>query len=114
MRRSSHRLAVCAAALVLTTSALGLAPTAFGDDWARDRIAVAQAVEELDPAIRAAVIVRASETPATPSVVVATPTLEEGFAWGAAAVGLGTGIAGMCVLFACVTLVRSHGRLRSV
>ena len=68
----------------------------------------------LDPAIRTAMIARASAAAATPAVDVLSPTGREEFAWGAAALGLGAGVAAMCVLLGCVTLVRSHGRLRSV
>jgi hypothetical protein len=35
------------------------------------------------------------------------------FAWGAAALGLAVGVAGMCLLLGLVTLVRHDGRLRS-
>ena len=35
------------------------------------------------------------------------------FAWGAAALGLAAGIAAMCALLACVSLVRHDGRLRN-
>ena len=45
---------------------------------------------------------------------VASPAGGEAFAWGAAALGLTVGIAAMCALLGCLTLVRSHGRLRSV
>lgn len=115
MRRSAHRLRMYSAALVLAaSSALGLAPAAFGDDWARDRAAVVGAIEDLDPAIRTAVVARTSESPATPPVVASAPAVDDGFAWGAAAIGLGVGVAAMCVVLGSVTLVRSHGRLRSV
>jgi hypothetical protein len=111
----SHALRVCATTIALTTIlALGLAPAALGDDWARERAAVARAVDGLDPAIRTAVAARSSEVATSPAVVVPTPpAVDEGFAWGAAALGLGAGIAGMCVLLGCVTLVRHDGRLRS-
>ena len=36
------------------------------------------------------------------------------FAWGAAALGLAAGVAAMCVLLGCGTLIRSPGRLRGV
>ena len=70
------------------------------------------ASDALDPAIRTAILARA---PATPPVVSLAPRAgDDDFAWGAAALGLGAGMAVMCVLLGCVTLVRSHGRLRSV
>lgn len=68
----------------------------------------------LDPAIRAAMIARASAAAGTPAADAPSPAPGEEFAWGAAALGLGAGVAAMCVLLGCVTLVRSHGRLRSV
>ena len=68
----------------------------------------------LDPAIRTAMLTRAASGPTTGPVVSAAPVGGDAFAWGAAALGLGAGIAAMCVLLGCVTLVRSHGRLRSV
>ena len=66
----------------------------------------------LDPAIRTAMLARASG-PTTGSVAVA-PVGGDAFAWDAAAIGLAAGVAAMCVVLGCVTLVRSHGRLRSV
>jgi len=68
----------------------------------------------LDPAIRTAMIARASAAVAPPALDAPSPAGGDEFAWGAAVLGLGAGIAAMCVLFGCVTLVRSHGRLRSV
>jgi Flp pilus assembly protein TadB len=68
----------------------------------------------LDPAIRTAMVARASAAAATASGVTAAQAGDDTFAWGAAALGLGAGVAAMCVLLACVTLARSHGRLRSV
>ena len=68
-RRSRHSRGYAATLAVVATLALGATPTASGDDWARDRAAVA---------------------------------------------GLVAGVAAMCVLLGCVTLVRSNGRLRSV
>ena len=68
----------------------------------------------LDPAIRTAMIARASAAAATAPADDPSPARGEEFAWGAAALGLGAGVAAMCVLLGCVTLVRSHGRLRSV
>jgi hypothetical protein len=114
LRRPS-RLATIAALVV--TLGLGVAPAALGDDWARDRVA-ADAVQGLDPAISTAIAARAAEPtrPVTSSPLVASVSATGGdeFAWRAAAIGLGAGIAAMCLLLGCVTLVRSHGRLRSV
>jgi hypothetical protein len=78
---------------------------------------VAPPVAKLDPAIRTAIAARAIEAPVTPPVAkpVAEPILasDDGFAWGAAALGLGFGVVGMSLVFGCVTLVRHDGRLRS-
>jgi hypothetical protein len=67
----------------------------------------------LDPAIRTAIAARVAELSPVPAVIASAPVARE-FAWGAALLGVGAGIAAMCVLLGCVTLVRSHGRLRSV
>lgn len=113
--RRQRRLA--ATASLVATLALGLAPVASGDDWARDRVA-ADAVQALDPAIRTAIAAGAADptrTATSPSLVATeSATAGDEFAWGAALVGLGAGIAAMSLLLGCVTLVRSHGRLRSV
>ena len=44
------------------------------------------------------------------TVPVAAPAGGAAFAWAAAALGLGAGIASMCVVLGCLTLVRNHGR----
>ncbi len=132
VRLPARRIA-CAAFLV--TFALGLVPTALADDWAGDRAdavairaldpvirtAIAAhsaspgtvAMEGVDPAIRAAVAVHATApaegTAASPFV---SPAGDR-FAWGAAALGLGAGIAAMCVVLVCVSLLRHGGRLRN-
>ena len=100
-----------AIAAVLGTLALALVPTALGDDWGRDR-GGAVAIQGLDPGIRTAIAAR-STVPAP--VAVTIPRLspsDDGFAWGAATLGLVTGIAAMCAVLACVSLVRHDGRLR--
>ncbi len=82
---------------------------------ARERAMVGRpATAGLDPAIRTAMVARASAAAGTASVVTAAQAGDDAFAWGAAALGLGAGVSAMCVLLACVTLARSHGRLRSV
>ena len=99
MHLSLRRLtSLTATVALLATLALGVAPAALGDDWARDR-AAGIALQQLDTAIRTA--------DAT------APSHDDGFAWGAALLGLGAGAIGMCVLLGCVTLVRHDGRLRS-
>ena len=109
--RRSRRIGAVVA--LVATLALPVAPTALGDDWARDHAAVA-AVQELDPAIRTAVAARGTPVvPVIPAAVASIPSAGEGFAWGAAALGLGAGIVATCALLGCVTLVRSDGRLRS-
>jgi hypothetical protein len=112
LARGQRRL-IAVAALVATL-ALGAAPAALGDDWARDRAATA-VVQDLDPAIRTAIAARAATAtvPTAPEVVPTSPAAGNGFAWGAAAVGLGVGIVATFVVLGCVTLVRSDGRLRS-
>ena len=84
---------------------------------APDRSRVPRTAYALDPAIRTAIAAHAIETPVAPPVVkpVAEPILasDDGFAWGAAALGLGFGVVGMSLVFGCVTLVRHDGRLRS-
>jgi len=113
-RRSRHSRCNAATLALVAMLALGVTPAAFGDDWARDRAADA-AVQQLDPAIRTAIVARTREVTATPAAAVSVPMADEDeFAWGAAVVGLAAGVAAMCALFGCVTLVRSHGRLRSV
>ena len=113
IRPLARRTAIAA---VLVTIALALVPTAFGDPWGRDH-ADAVARQGLDPAIRTAIAAR-STVPITarstvPAPVAATiPRLspaDDGFAWGAATLGLVTGIAAMCAVLVCVSLVRHDG-----
>jgi hypothetical protein len=69
--------------------------------------------EGLDPAVRAAIAARsAAPAPVSETLPRVSPP-DDGFAWGAAALGLATGIAAMCALLACVSLVRHDGRLRN-
>jgi hypothetical protein len=112
MHRSLRALTRTVAVVALVaTVAFGFASPASADDWARDEVA-AQALASLDPAIRTAIAQRAVDTTPTADTAVA-PQVADGFAWGAAALGLGTGIAAMCAVFGCVTLVRHDGRLRN-
>ncbi|HEX3291595.1 MAG TPA: hypothetical protein VHR46_09405 [Gaiella sp.] len=90
----------------------GFASVARADDWGREDVA-ARAQASLDPAIRTAIAARNLDASPAAAVELATPVAEEGFAWGAAALGLGVGIAAMCALITCVTLVRQDGRLRN-
>jgi len=46
------------------------------------------------------------------STATAVEPRDAGFSWGAAALGMGAGVAGMCVLLGSAALVRGHG-LRS-
>jgi hypothetical protein len=111
MTRSLLALGRLAATIALVaTMAVGFASVARADDWARDHVAT-QAFASLDPAIRTAINGRNLD--AAPPAAVSTPVGDEGFAWGAAALGVGTGVAAMCAVLACVTLVRHDGRLRS-
>lgn len=108
IRPLAYRTAVAA---VLVAIALALVPTAFADGWARDN-ADAVATQDLDPAIRTAIAARAPvSTPVAATIPRLTPS-DDGFAWGAAALGLGAGIAAMCAVLVCVTLVRHDGPLR--
>jgi hypothetical protein len=116
MNRSTRRFTRTPATLVLLAlTALAVPPVAGADDWARDR-ARAAAYQELDPAIRTAI---AAQTPSITTVSPTSPVASEpslaanGFAWGAAAIGVLVGIGAACLGLACVTLVRNDGRLRS-
>ena len=85
MQRSSHRLSGTATILALVaTLALGLVPTAaLGDDGgAQERAATARAIEELDPAIRAALIARTSKTPTAPAIVGVIPATSGSYSGG--------------------------------
>jgi hypothetical protein len=116
MNLVSHRLPRLATTLALVAAlAVAVAPAALADDWGRDR-AQAAALDELDPAIRTAIAAHASApSPVVPRAAspVAPASPSEGFAWGAAGLGLFVGVAAMCVALACVTLLRHDGRLRS-
>ena len=112
MHRSLPALSHIVVTVVLAaTVAFGFASAARADDWARDEVA-AKAFSSLDPAIRTAIAARDLDAEPAP-VDAPMPALDEGFAWGAAALGVGVGIAAMCALFGCVTLVRHDGRLRN-
>ncbi len=115
MQHPSHRTSrFTAIAAVVAILSLSVAPAAFGDAWARDGAAGAT-VQQLDPAIRTAIVARTADVTATSPSAASVPLVDEDeFAWGAAALGLGAGVAAMCLLLGCVTLVRSNGRLRSV
>ena len=67
----------------------------------------------VDPAIRTAISGRNLEAAPAAAAAISTTVGDEGFAWGAAALGVGVGVAAMCAVFGCVTLVRHDGRLRS-
>jgi hypothetical protein len=108
MRPHAYRATVAA---VLVTIALALVPTAFGDGWARDH-ADAVAIQDLDPAIRTAIAARAPESMPVAATTTPLSPSDQGFAWAAAALGLGAGIAAMCAVLVCVSLVRHDGRLR--
>jgi hypothetical protein len=100
-----------AAIALVAGLAVGFASVARADEWARDDNAT-QAFASLDPAIRTAISGRNLEA-APAAAAISTTVGDEGFAWGAAALGVGVGIAAMCAVFGCVTLVRHDGRLRS-
>ena len=72
MQRSSHRFRGTATILaVVATLVLGIVPTALGADGGHQRAATAREIEELDPAIRAALIARTTKT--APAIVGVTP-----------------------------------------
>jgi len=98
------------ATVVLATASLGTASAAFGDAWGRDA-AVAQRVQQLDPAIRTAIA--AQTVLPVAAVEVSAPAADTGFAWGAAVLGAAAGALALAALLGCVTLVRHDGRLRS-
>jgi hypothetical protein len=100
-----------AAIALVAGLAVGFASVARADEWARDDNAT-QAFASLDPAIRTAISGRNLEA-APAAAAISTTVGDEGFAWGAAALGVGVGVAAMCAVFGCVTLVRHDGRLRS-
>ena len=112
IRPLARRTAVAA---VLATIALALVPTAFGDSWARDH-ADAVAIQGLDPGIRTAIRMANDYWSTAPAPVAATiprpSPSDDGFAWWTATLGLVTGIAAMCAVLVCVSLVRHDGRLR--
>ena len=112
VRPLARRTAIAA---VLCTLALALVPTAFGDPWGRDH-ADAVARQALDPAIRTAIAARSTairripRRSPRPSRVSRRPTTAS---LGARlTLGLVTGIAAMCAVLVCVSLVRHDGRLR--
>ena len=112
MTRSVLTLSCRVAAIALVAGlAVGFASVARADEWARDDNAT-QAFASLDPAIRTAISGRNLEA-APAAAAISTTVGDDGFAWGAAALGVGVGIAAMCAVFGCVTLVRHDGRLRS-
>lgn len=116
MNLVSHRFSRLAATVALFAAlAVAVAPVALADDWGRDRAQVA-ALGELDPAIRTAIGAQASApSPVVPQAAspVAPSSPSDGFAWGAAGLGLLVGVGAMCVALGCVTLLRHDGRLRS-
>jgi hypothetical protein len=99
-------------AALLVAISLALVPTALGDEWARDR-AGAVATQGLDPAIRTAVAARSAVSAPVSTTLPRISSSDDGFAWGAAALNLATGIAAMCALLGCVSLLRHDGRLRN-
>ena len=109
---SRRYLVLGLATLVLTTASLGTASAALSDAWGHDD-AVAQRVQQLDPAIRTAIAARTVVPMPVAAVEVAAPTTGAGFAWRAAALGAAAGALALATLLGCVTLVRHDGRLRS-
>ena len=61
-----------------------------------------------------AMLERAAIAPTAPVEPTTRPGVVDEFDWGAAALGLGAGVAATCTLLGCVTLLRSPGRLRRI
>jgi len=61
-----------------------------------------------------AMLERPSIAPTAPVEPTTRPGVVDEFDWGAAALGLGAGVAATCALLVCFALVRSPGRLRGV
>jgi serine/threonine protein phosphatase PrpC len=139
MQRGSHRLQASVATVALAAMfALDAAPAAVGDaraaasqpsaverltrqedarrtELARyDAVARQNAVSAMLGARERALIPHTAEATTATSVVGRASAGDDGFAWGAAAVGLGAGIVAMTALLGCVALLRSTGRLHSV
>ena len=130
MHRSLQRQVRLTATVALV--ALGISPAALGyaggpdrseAAFARtpgsyaggpDRSEAAFARYGIDPAIRTPITSPSPALPIAVPVTVVTSAPADGFAWRAAAYGLGVGIAGVLFLLGCVTLVRHDGRLRSI
>ena len=137
-RRSHHLQASLATIALVAILALGAAPAAFGD--ARAAASQPSAIERLlrhedarrTELARYDALARQNEVsamldareqalhPFTTTASTATSTIgrasagDGGFAWGAAAVGLGAGIAAMSALLGSVALARSAGWPHSV
>lgn len=118
-----HRLEACAATVVLIATLALFAPAAaFGDTSAAQSqpSAIERLIRQEDA--RKAELARydaaARQNPVTASLdarerATAPPAGDDGFAWGAAALGLAAGIVGACVLLGAVTLLRGQDRLRN-
>ena len=137
-RRSHHLQASLATIALVAILALGAAPAAFGDaraaasqpsaierllrqeDARRTELARYDAVATQNEVSRMLDAREQALHPFTTAGSTATSTVGQGsaggrgFAWGAAAVGLGAGIAAMLALLGCVALARSTGRPQSV
>ena len=108
IRPLARRTAIAA---VLCTLALALVPTAFGDSWGRDTRVRLRDRPLTRRSVRPSAARSTVPTPVSSTVPRLLPA-DNGFAWSAAALGLVTGIAAMCAVFVCVSLVRHDGRLR--
>ena len=137
-RRLRRAIGFVAILALVATLAVGVTPVASGDDVASP--SQPSAIERLvrqedarraelagyDEIVRQnelsamldvreqAMGARASAATTAASVVRPASAGGEEFAWGAAALGVGAGVAAACVLLGCVTLARGRGRLRSV
>lgn len=139
MQRRSHHVQATAVTVALAALLMvAAAPAAFGDtrapvsqpsaverllrqedarrtELARyDAVARHNDVAAMLDAREQALVSPTAEASAATSVVGRASAADDGFAWGAAAVGLGAGIAAMSALLGCVALARSAGRPHSV
>ena len=139
MHGRSHRLQASVATVALVAIfALGVTPTALGDagpsasqpsaierllrqeDARRKELAKYDAVARQNEVSRMLDAREQALHPFTTTAPTSASTFgrasagDGGFAWGAAAVGLGAGIAAMLALLGCVALARSTRRPQSV
>lgn len=138
MQRRSHHVQATAVTVGLAALLMVAAvPAAFGDTRAASQPSAVERLTRQEDARRTelarydaaarqngvsamldarerALVPRTAEAFTATSVVGRASAGADGFAWGAAALGLGAGIAAMCALLGCAALVRSTGRPHSI